>query len=402
MTTDGFDFRTPVDRWGTHSAKWDLLAAPYGRDAVALSVADMEFRTAPAVIEAVENAAKLGTYGYTEVFDDFRRAADDWQRRRHGWNPDPDDLVFFPRIVQCVAALANFIIPDRTGRRARVVSFTPAYHPLLEVCERAGASIELVELLDTASKARIDFDALESAMTGADLLLLTNPHNPSGRVWSRQELERIAAITRPGGAHVLSDDIHADFTRPGGAPYTPLADLAPDLWEAGRILQCASPGKTFTIAGLEASAVFAHGRIIADLENAKRRLGLHNPNYFAIPAAIAAWTGSERWVDALNETIAENIREARNLLALELPEARTADPEGTYLLWVDARPYAPSAARIEEACRAARVLVTPGEEFGEAFEGFFRINTAMPLEPLLEALRRFSRALASPCAPHTH
>lgn len=129
MTTDGFDFRTPVDRWGTHSAKWDLLAAPYGRDAVALSVADMEFRTAPAVIEAVENAAKLGMYGYTEVFDDFRRAAADWQRRRHGWNPDPDDLVFFPRIVQCVAALTNFIIPDRTGRRARVVSFTPAYHP---------------------------------------------------------------------------------------------------------------------------------------------------------------------------------------------------------------------------------------------------------------------------------
>ena len=393
MTEAEFDFHSPLSRWDTHSAKWDLLAAPLGRKTVALSVADMEFRTAPAVIEAVETAAKLGSYGYTEVFDDFRQSAANWQHRRHGWTPDPHDCVFFPRIVQCVAALVHLIIPHRTGRPARVVTLTPAYHPFLEVCEYAGASIESVELLDTTSKARIDFEALESAMTRADLFLFTHPHNPSGRVWSQKELEKISAIARAHDILILSDDIHADFTRSNGVPYLPLARISPDLWQEGRILHCTSPSKTFTIAGLEASAIFARGQIIDELEKAKRQLGLHNPNYFAIPAAIAAWNYSDQWVDALQDRIDTNIRATRDLLATELPEAHVTDPEGTYLLWVDARPYAPTAAHLEQACRSSRVLVTPGQEFGTNFEGFFRINTAMPLDPLLQAVRHFSRAL---------
>ena len=253
-------FEEHLDRWGTHSAKWDLLAARLGPEAVSMSVADMELRTAPCVIDAVTAAARHGTYGYTEVFDDFRRAAVLWQRERHGWAPEPDCVRFFPRVVQCVSALLNVVLPDRRAARPVVVTLDPAYGPLLEVAERSGAEIRRVPLLlddFPASPARIDIPALERALDGADLFLLCNPHNPTGRIWTAEELGAVADAVLPTGVLVLSDDIHADFQRPGRTRYAPIASTRPALWESGRLIQCASPGKTFTIAGLEATAVLA-------------------------------------------------------------------------------------------------------------------------------------------------
>ncbi|WP_022868343.1 MalY/PatB family protein [Schaalia vaccimaxillae] len=392
MTNDAFTRH--LNRWGTHSAKWDLLAADLGSDAICLSVADMEFTTCPEVVDAVIKAAEHASYGYTEIFPDFAQAAAGWQRRRHSWDVDPSHVHFFPRVVQCVSALVNFILRDKECSPVTVVSLSPAYSPLIEVCEASGAEIRRVELIsDVSSSPTIDWESLDKALTGSDLLLWCNPHNPTGRVWHRDELEFLCEIARRNSFLILSDDIHGDFERPGRNRYTPLATLCPDLWEDGRLIHCASPGKTFTIAGLEATAVITTSKMGERLEAAKRRMGLHNPNYFSIPASIAAWTQGDRWVDQLLETIDSNIVAARELLTRELPYARVLDPDGTYLLWVDARHYLVSASSLEKASLHSHVAVSPGKDFGVPYEGFCRINVALPRNELLEGISRLANEL---------
>lgn len=394
-TPSAFDFTTHLDRWNTHSAKWDLLAAHLGPDALSLSVADMEFRTAPCVRDAVVEAALHGTYGYTEVFDDFRDAAARWQHLRHGWDVSPDDVHFFPRIVQVVRALLTDVLPTRIGHTTPVVvSTTPAYGPILEVVRRCGAELRLVPLApDAEGTWRFEADDLDRALDGAHLLLWCNPHNPTGRVWSEDELATIARLAAHHDVIVLDDDIHADFTRPGRTPYVPTALAAPDLWDSGRLIQCTSPGKTFSIAGLESSAILVADELGAELETAKRRAGLHNPNYFAIPATIAAWTRGEAWVDALQLRLDTNLTRTVTHLREALPTAKVTDPEGTYLVWVDAREILTHPDQLSEACRAARVAVTPGDDFGEEWDGYFRLNTALPPAELDEALHRLCTAL---------
>ena len=254
-------FDETITRWGTHSAKWDLLAARLGEDALSLSVADMEFATCPEVSRAIVDACAEGIFGYTEVFDDFREAAARWQERRHGWAFDPVDVHFFPRIVQCVSALCSIVLPGSLGRAPRVVTLDPAYGPIIEVVERAGCELRRVPLDLSDETPRIPEDLFARAMEGADLLLWCSPHNPTGRVWSEREMDMVASLALQGNVLVLSDDIHADFQRPGRSRYRPLAAVAPRLWESGRLIQCASPGKTFNSAGLEASAIVVRAEL---------------------------------------------------------------------------------------------------------------------------------------------
>ena len=386
-------FDKTITRWGTHSAKWDLLAAHLGEDALSLSVADMEFATCPEVSRAIVDACAEGIFGYTEVFDDFREAAARWQDRRHGWEFDPGDVHFFPRIVQCVSALCSIVLPRSLGRPPRVVTLDPAYGPIIEVVERAGCELCRVPLDLSGETPRIPDDLFARAMEGADLLLWCSPHNPTGRMWSEREMDMVASLALQGDVLVLSDDIHADFQRPGRNRYRPLAAVAPRLWESGGLIQCASPGKTFNIAGLEASAIVVRGVLGERLEEAKRLMGLHNPSFFAIPAAIAAWNEGDEWVDRLRERIDANLRVAVAHLREELPLARVIDPDGTYLVWVDARSYLPSARLLAEAVARSRVAVSPGEDFGEQYAGFFRINVALPERDLGRALDRLCEAI---------
>lgn len=386
-------FDDSIVRWGTHSAKWDLLAAHLGEDALSLSVADMEFATCPAVSRAITNACAPGIFGYTEVFDDFREAARGWQERRHGWCPEARDVHFFPRIVQCVSALCTIVLPGELGRAPRVVTLDPAYGPIIEVVERAGCELRRVPLDLSEGQVAIPEEAFSEAMRDADLLLWCSPHNPTGRVWTSGELDMVCALALKYGVTVLSDDIHADFQRPGRSSYRPLAVHSQPLWESGRLIQCSSPGKTFNSAGLESSAIAVRGIFGARLEEAKRLMGLHNPNFFAIPAAIAAWNESDEWVDRLRERIDANLRLAVAHLRAALPRARVIDPDGTFLVWVDARAYLASPGLLDKAVSRSRVAVSPGEDFGERYEGFFRINVALPERDLKRALDRLCEAI---------
>lgn len=386
--TFSHNFTQHLNRWGTHSAKWDLLAHDLGTDSFSLSVADMEFPTAPAVKKAVIQAAEHGNYGYTEIFDDFAQAAIRWQSLRHQWTPQADEVHFFPRVVQCVSALVNFIIEKPANRNITVVTLDPAYSPLLEVCERSGTTIRRVPVRESAGKSLVDWCALEEALTDADLLLWCNPHNPTGRVWTHEELRRLATIALKYTFITLSDDIHADFTRPGRTPYTPLARVSPQLWDSGRLIHCASPGKTFTIAGLEATAIFTPNTLGEPLESAKRQMGLHNPNYFSIPAVIAAWNNGDTWVNELQNVIDSNLTFATNFLKEKLPLAHVGNPDGTYLLWVEAGTYLQDDDALTRVCTRARVAVSFGDDFGPNYGHYLRINVALPPSELNRALTR--------------
>lgn len=402
-------FTARPHRWGTHSAKWDLLASPLGSDAISLSVADMEFYSAPTVIHAITRAAAHGVYGYTEVFTDFAQAACRWQRVRHQWEPRPEETHFFPRIVQCLSALLDRVIAPKNGERPVLVTLAPAYGPLLEVAHRLGVRIREVPINTHADPDTrllhhgLNLNLLGDAMKGADVLLWCNPHNPTGRVWTRDELHAVATLALTHDVLVFSDDIHADFTRTERTSYTPLALVSPELWERELLIHCASPGKTFNTAGLESAAIFAPPALGQALEEAKRAAGLHNPNYFAIPATIAAWTDGDKWVDTLRQRIDANLLLAVDLLRTLLPAAHITDPDGTYLVWVDAAAYLPHADTLTAVMDEARVAVSPGIDFGSEYGSYFRVNVALPPADLEDALERFCYRLnthaTSPITP---
>lgn len=382
-----------ANRRGTHSAKWDLLAAPYGEGAISLSVADIEFQTAPVVSAAVIDAAQRANYGYTEVFADFYQAATRWQKSHHQWGVESDSATFFPRIIEAVSAVLSW--RTRTyGRPLRVVTLAPYYSPILEVVHRWDAEVTPVRMDFANQPATFDILALEKALIDADLLLWCNPHNPSGRVWQTQELRQVAQLCQDNQVLVISDDIHADFTTEGHK-YAPLAKVAPRLWEDGLLLQCASPGKTFAMAGLEAAVIFGAPQLLCALEDEKRKLGLHNPNYFAIPAAIAAWTRGDQWAEELRLYVNKNLTNTREALLNRCPELSITATEGTFLQWIDASKYLSEPEDLERIQTRSRVLITPGADFGPGYQHFFRLNVAVPSPVLREGIDRLSHALTN-------
>nr|WP_284501028.1 aminotransferase class I/II-fold pyridoxal phosphate-dependent enzyme [Bowdeniella massiliensis] len=383
-----FDFESATPRWNTWSAKWDLLAAPLGPKSLSLSVADMEFQTCPAVKRAIEKAAEHGIYGYTEVFEDFRRACVNWQSSRHRWDVQEDRVVFYPRIVQMISALLTY----GYERPPTVATLMPAYGPILEVVARRGSRLLEVNLDDTDEGWKIPLSAMSKAMARADIFLLCSPHNPTGRVWTSSELKLIAEAALENSTLIVSDDIHSDFTRLGET-YLPLETVAAELSKRGLLITCTSPCKTFNTAGLESAAIIVSSEFQRDLlENAKRNMGLHNPNYFAIPATVTAWNHGHGWVDALNERIDANIALAMNLIREGLPRVRCHRPEGTYLLWLDLQEYITSPADLDSWQERAGVAVSTGSDFGSSFEGYARLNVAVPPDLLCKALDQFIEA----------
>lgn len=377
-------FDQPISRAGTWCAKWDMPPVSHHSDAIALSVADMEFTTCPAAQAAVERAAGRGVYGYTEVFEDFADAAASWQFERHGWVVDPTSVIFFPRVVQMLSCL----LQDHYDHPPTVAYLSPSYSPMREVMGLAGCRILHVPLIEETWN--LDYDALDDAMRQADILLWCSPHNPTGRVWNRNELTFIAERARQYRTLIVSDDVHADLVRQDHT-YTSLGQLFPDLSAQGLLITAFSPGKTFNMAGLEATAVVVDNpELRATLCEAKRRYGLHNPNYFAIPAAITAWREGGPWLDSLLTYVDGNFDYVARTLTAELPSLNYTIPEGTYLSWVDLKSLGLTEQQRDAWWEAARVFPTPGEDFGEGYESYARFNLAIPRETLREALNRLA------------
>jgi cysteine-S-conjugate beta-lyase len=381
------DFDTLAQRRGTDCEKWDL----YAEDVLPLWVADMDFRSPEPVVRALAGRVEHGFFGYPnehEHVTDLREAIVAWLAQRHNWQVQPEDLVFLPGVIIGFDLASHTLKPSRRG----VLVQTPVYPPLLHAAKHTRRLAQETQLTrqDDGSYA-IDWDAFESAFTEkTGLFILCNPHNPTGRVFRRDELQRMAEICLRRGALLCSDEIHADLVYPGH-PHIPIASLDPEI--AQHTITLMAPSKTFNLAGLQCS--FA----IIPNESLRRRYiastgGLVSwVNLLSRVAALAAYRHGHDWLEQLLVYLQGNRDFLYETITTEMPQLSLARPEGTYLAWLDCRqagiPGTPSEFFLEKA----RLALVDGKVFGPGGEGFVRLNFGCPRSMLAEALTRMQRAL---------
>lgn len=385
-----FDFDREISRSGTHSVKHDGRAGYFGTlDVLPLWVADMDFAAPPAVTKALAERAAHPVYGYTFYPDELFDALIGWLKKRHGWAVEREWIIMAPGVVPSLhAAAMAFAEPGES-----VIVQPPVYYPFFTAVTGTGRDLVLNPLRLRDGGYRIDFEHLEQcAAQGARLLLLCSPHNPVGRVWTRDELAEILRIAGRYNLVVLADEIHADLVYPGQR-HIPLAALAED---AGRIVTAVAPSKTFNIPGMGLSALIAPNPAHrAALRRVFDSLSLGHSNPFSIAAFTAAYGEGAPWLDSLLAYLRDTRMWVAAYLAEHLPEIRLIEPQGTYLLWLDCRAMGMDDAALKKFfVYQARVGMNPGTVFGEGGSGFMRLNIGSPRAVIADALARIRQALA--------
>ena len=384
-----YDFDTVVPRRGTNSYKWDT---PEQEGVLPMWVADMDFRAAPCIVEALRRRVSHGVFGYTRVPAAYYDAVTDWFARRHGWRIDPHWILYTTGVVPALSA----VIKALTVPGDRVIVQTPAYNCFYSSIRNDGCEMSANRLVYRDNRYTVDFDALErrAADPAVKLMLLCNPHNPAGRVWTPEELRRIGDICLRRDILVVADEIHCELVMPGFR-YTPFASLSEEF--ARRSVTCASPSKAFNLAGVQVANIFAadaglRERIARSLEI--NETGMISP--FAIEALTAAYTDGAEWLDALNGYLWENYLFLRDYFARHLPQFPVLPLEGTYLVWADCRAAGLSSDTLtRRLLDEGRLHVNSGSMYGAAGEGFIRLNIACPRKLLAEGLDRLKRVLTA-------
>ncbi|MFG6158983.1 MalY/PatB family protein [Halomonas sp. 1390] len=384
-----FDFATPVER--RHPSKGDWPSQKwhrYGEDVLPLWVADMDFASPPAVIEALQARVAHGVFGYGQVPDSLRQAVCDWSAEHYGWAIEPEWQLWLPGAVPALHLASLALTAPGDG----VLTVTPIYPPFLHVAERTGRLPQQAALRAPAAPGepwRLDLEALEAAITPETRLLLwCQPHNPTGRIWRREELEGLAELVECHDLLVVSDELHCDLLLDEGARHTPLAAAFPAL--ASRILTLWAPSKTFNLAGLTtACAVIPDAGLRRRFAAAAKGLQ-PDGNVLGLVAAEAAYRQGDAWRQALLETLREQRRRLDERVA-HWPGVSMSAPESTYLAWLDLR-EAPCLQGMDDSpqrllLERAGVALSDGADFG--WPGFVRLNfgtTAIQLEAALTRL----------------
>ncbi len=383
-----YDFDEIIDRRGSNSYKWD---SANGNDVLPMWVADMDFRTAPVVTEALRRRVEHGIFGYVRVPDAYYQATVDWFGRRHGWSFPPEMIIYTSGVVPALSA----VIKACTHPGDKVLVQTPVYNCFFSSIRNNGCEIVDSPLVYADRTYTIDFEDLERKASDAavKLMLLCNPHNPAGRVWTRDELIRIGEIALRNGVIVVADEIHCELTYPGH-DYTPFASISNEFLLNS--ITCCSPTKAFNIAGLQIANI-----IVADAELRKRvdrAININevcDVNPFGVDALIAAYSGGEQWLAQLNEYLYGNYKALCRFFADNLPELPVTILEGTYLVWIDCRGLGISSDELEHRMLdTVRLWLNSGSMYGT--DGFMRINIACPRSVMLrglERLRDFIRSL---------
>lgn len=379
-----YNFDIAPDRRGTGSYKWDGSADP---DMLPMWVADMDFTTAPAVIEALRRRVDHGVFGYVKVPDSYYESLSRWFGLRHGWSISKESVIYTIGVVPAISAIIKAFTNPGDG----VVIQTPAYNCFFSSVRNNGCRVVENPLarIDTADGFRygMDFKKLEEAVSPEDvkLLILCNPHNPTGRVWTRHELETLRDICRRHDVRVISDEIHCELVHPG-FDYVPYATVDP------MAVVCCSPSKAFNIAGLQIANIVAPAA--GDYKAIDRAININevcDVNPFGVVGLQAAYNEGGRWLDELNDYLYENYVYLRRVLAERMPQINVCDSESTYLAWIDVRALGMSATEVEEHCKeATKVWVNAGTMYGD--DGYIRINYACPRSTLADGLDRFCRA----------
>ena len=385
-----YDFDELLERRGTDSVKWDGVQEVWGRDdLLPLWVADMDFRTPPFVMEALQRQLSGGVLGYTRPCADWAPAICDWLLRRHGWQVETGWISFVPGIVRAQAlALLCF---TRPGDRVAVMN--PVYHPFFLVTQRLEREVVFSPLVLRDGHYHIDYARLEQDLDGCRVLILCNPHNPGGRVWTEDELRRVADICHRRGVMVLSDEIHADLTLPGYRHH-PFATVSPQA--AAISLTFMAPSKAFNMPGLASSYAIAvdpgiRRRFQTFLEAGEFGEG----HMLAYVGCAAAYREGEKWLGQLLDYIQGNIDFTEQFLKERIPAIGMIRPQASYLIFLDCRRLGlPQPELVNLFVDKAHLALNDGTMFGRGGEGFMRLNVGCPRSVLRRALEQLEQAVS--------
>ncbi len=388
-----YDFDKETNRRNTQSVKWDEMSCYFERDdLLPMWVADMDFETAPEILAAMKKRMEHGVFGYVSTPASYYETAAEWTLRRYGHGVDAGTLVHSPGVVPSLSILVRLL----TQRNEKVIIQPPIYPPFRNVLVQNHRQPLLNPLIEEAGVYRMDFDGLEKLAADPEVnwLIFCNPHNPVGRSWKREELQRLAAICLRHGVRILSDEIWRDLVF---VPHqhTPLASLGPEVEDITITLSAVS--KTFNLAGLQASFIsFPRETEKALFQKEMETLDFTRHNTLALTGTQAALDLGEPWLLALKAYLAANICFAKDYLAEHAPEVRFTEPEATYLLWLDFRALGLSGKELGSLlAEKGRVALNAGASFGDEGKGFMRMNVACPRNQLAEALRGIKEAVGS-------
>lgn len=380
-----YDFDEIIDRRGTNCVKWDSAENP---DVLPMWVADMDFRTAPAIIDALRRRVDHGIFGYTRVPQNYYDAITGWFARRHGWNIDKNWIIYTSGVVPALSA----IIKALTMPGDKVLIQTPVYNCFFSSIRNNGCEIVESSLVHADNTYSIDFEDLERKASNPKVkaMILCNPHNPAGRVWGRDELIRIGEICIRHDVVVIADEIHCELVMPG-YEHTPFASISEDF--SRHSVSCVSPSKAFNIAGLQiANIVCADAGRRAKIDRAINVNEVCDVNPFGVIALQAAYNEGAEWLDQLLEYIHGNYEYMRRFCEEHLPDFPITKLEGTYLVWMDCRTFGMTSAELEKVLiQDAKLWLNAGTMYGKDGEGFMRWNIACPRARMIEGLKRFEK-----------
>lgn len=388
-----FDFDTVINRKNTDCLKYDF-ATRRGKpeDVLPLWVADMDFQTAPCILNALSQRVNHGIFGYTESGDSYAEAIQNWCKTRYHYEVQPNWIVKTPSVVFAVA----MAIQGLTEPGDSVMLQQPGYHPFPPLIKQNHRNLVLNNLKLVNNRFEIDFELFEKQIIDnkVKLFIFVSPHNPVGRVWTQNELEIVGEICLKHNVYILSDEIHADFIFPG-YQFISFLQLNPKFENI--LMISTSPSKTFNVPGLQLANTFIPNKEIKKkFIESINQAGYHQPNAMGLIACEAAYREGGEWLNQLLLYLEKNIQFLKEFISINLPKVKLVEPEGTYLLFLNFREYGLSDKELDETITfKAKVWVNSGISFGEPGSGFIRINIACPLQTLKEALTRISTAFSS-------
>ena len=385
-----YDFDEQIDRRNTNSAKFDEMDALFGSDVMHLGVADMDYRSPKPIIEAMQNIVEKGVFGYTIWPENYEELVSQWMKRRYEQETKNEWVVFSPRINMAL----NMAVETFTNEGDGIVLHTPAYTALQNAVEKYNRVMIESPLVLENGRYKMDFQQLRRTLDEkkaqgvcAKIMLLCNPHNPTGRVWEIEELQQVVDICKEYNLLLISDEIHEDFVKKGHK-FVSCLHFQEDL--QGRMIVCNSITKTFNVPGVILSNLLIPAQGIRErMKETMDRWGLHNPNIFAAGIMEAAYTQCDEWIEQVNAYLDENYEFLKKYLEKNMPELEVIPSEGTYMAWVQTEKLQISPEELEKFfIEDAKVSVYMGSRYGKHTDSFIRINIATSRSYLQEALER--------------
>lgn len=383
-----YDFNQKMNREHTSSVKWGLTKQIFGADDVLpMWVADMDFSPPNEVKKAIQARVDHGIYGYTFPPPSTTEAIQQWLNKRHGWEINHSWVLYSTGVVPTISiAIEAFTAPGD-----KVMLQSPVYTPFFEMIEKNKRKLVNTPLKLINNRYEIDFTVFEDHLKdGVKLFLLCNPHNPSGRVWTKEELTRVGELCHQYNCLILSDEIHSDLILKN--KHVPIASLDETFKEI--TVTCIAPSKTFNLAGLQASAVIIPNKQLRKaFKDVQERQGFFSLSTFGIIGMEAAYRSGEQWLEELLAYLKENVKTVKEYIDAHIPGISVMEPEGSYLIWLNCQALQLSDDEIkDQLLTKGKLALEPGTKYGPGGEGFVRMNIACPKEVVLEGLERLKKA----------